>query len=163
MPVFFRQYRSGINGKSFLLFKFRTLIPSDKSNYLLTDSSRSYPLGNILRTLSLDELPSFINVLRGDMSFIGPRPLLPSYNSKYSSVHAQRLLVLPGLTGLAQVSGRRTLTFSKRFDLDVLYVNRLSFFLDIFILFKTPFALFDFSNNQNNQSPLHLDDLGLWS
>lgn len=162
LSPFYNHTRAGIGGLPFVIFKFRTMLPDSSGTDFLTDRDRSYFLGDLIRSLSLDELPSLINVLRGEMSLVGPRPLLVAYTNKYSAYHAQRLAVLPGLTGLAQVSGRRYLSFSKRFDLDVFYVNNITFFLDLSIMFRTFFVLLNFTHNVNRQSPLEVDDLGLW-
>ena len=134
-PIF-RQERVGRNMKSFSLFKFRTMRPSTSIGDLHS-SSRVTPLGRILRSLSLDELPQLFNIFKGDMSFVGPRPLLPEYIPLYSPHQFQRHSVRPGLTGLSQISGRNLLSWRKRFEIDVLYVHQVNFFVDLIILLKT--------------------------
>jgi len=137
-PVFFRQARAGLNDRSFQLLKFRTMTDDhDSSGQLLPDETRLTPFGRWLRSTSLDELPELVNVLRGDMSVTGPRPLLVQYLPLYSSDHRRRHEVRPGLTGLAQVSGRNSLSWPERFDLDVWYVDHASLGLDLSILAKT--------------------------
>lgn len=136
-PVLFRQERPGIHGRSFELVKFRTMLNVDESGGVVTDEQRMTPFGSRLRTLSLDELPSLINVLRGDMSLVGPRPLLVQYLPLYSSEQSRRHHVRPGLTGLAQVNGRNALDWTRRFQLDVEYVDTRSWMVDLAILFKT--------------------------
>ena len=143
-PVFFRQARTGLGGREFELLKFRTM--TDKRGFngkLLADAYRLTPFGRWLRSTSLDELPELINVLRGDMSLVGPRPLLVQYLPLYSPKHRRRHEIRPGITGLAQVSGRNALTWPERFDLDVQYVEQVSFGLDVSILARTVRALFD--------------------
>nr|WP_263325084.1 sugar transferase [Neobacillus sp. Marseille-Q6967] len=137
-PIIFKQQRPGLNGKLFELYKFRTM--TDKRNQngeLLPDHIRLTSFGKILRKLSLDEFPQLINVIKGDMSLIGPRPLLPEYLSLYSEEQAKRHLVKPGITGWAQVNGRNAITWEEKFKLDVWYVENLSFILDIKILLLT--------------------------
>ena len=131
-PVFFTQTRPGLHGEPFTLVKFRTML-----NGTMPDAERLTPLGQWLRAWSLDELPELFNVLRGDMSLVGPRPLLPQYLPRYSERHRLRHEVRPGITGLAQVSGRNALRWSDKFDLDVEYVERSSFRLDVAILWRT--------------------------
>lgn len=135
-PVFFFQKRPGLGAQTFILIKFRTMAGTPSANSG-DETRRITPLGRRLRSLSLDELPSLWNVLRGDMSFIGPRPLLLNYVEIFSSHHARRHLVRPGLTGLAQVSGRNFLSWKERLDLDVTYVDSLSLLTDIKILSRT--------------------------
>lgn len=131
-PVLFRQSRPGRHGKLFLLMKFRTMRdgPGD-------DAERITRLGHLLRRTSLDELPELWNVVRGDMSLVGPRPLLPAYLSRYSPEQARRHEVRPGITGLAQVSGRNALDWDERFRLDVTYVDTWTLGLDLRILART--------------------------
>ena len=137
-PVFFRQARAGLNDRSFELMKFRTMTDDqDSDGQLLPDEKRLTPFGRWLRSTSLDELPELVNVLRGDMSVTGPRPLLVQYLPLYSSDHRRRHDVRPGLTGLAQVSGRNSLSWSDRFDLDVWYVDHASIRLDLSILARS--------------------------
>lgn len=137
-PVLFRQERPGKNGEIFTLYKFRTMTDErDGNGNLLPDEVRLTKFGRLLRNLSLDELPEFYNILKGDMSFVGPRPLLVRYLPLYSERQAMRHNVRPGLTGLAQVNGRNLLTWEKKFEWDVKYVENISPWLDIKILFKT--------------------------
>ena len=137
-PVVFMQKRPGYKGKPFDLLKFRSM--NDRMNEqgsLMPDEERLTAFGSFLRNYSLDELPEFINVLRGDMSLVGPRPLLMQYLDRYSPEQARRHDVLPGITGWAQVNGRNTLTWQEKFKLDVWYVDNWSLGLDIKILFMT--------------------------
>ncbi len=137
-PVFFRQERIGLNDKSFTMIKFRTMRDAASvDGVLLPDAERLTPFGHTLRASSLDELPELLNVLRGDMSLVGPRPLLPRYLPRYSAVHRRRHLVRPGLTGLAQVSGRNAMSWQEKLDFDVEYEERCSLSLDLLILFRT--------------------------
>ena len=137
-PVLFKQQRPGMFGKPFEMIKFRTMlntIGSDGS--VLPDSERLTSFGKFLRSTSLDELPEFWNVLKGDMSLVGPRPLLMEYLTLYSSFQARRHDVKPGITGWAQVNGRNLLSWEEKFELDVWYVDNSSFWLDLKILFLT--------------------------
>ncbi|KZX88291.1 sugar transferase [Erythrobacter sp. HI0037] len=137
-PVLFRQQRPGLSGKPFTLIKFRTMLEAtDGKGRLLPDGERLTPLGRFLRSTSLDELPGLFNVLRGDMSLVGPRPLLMRYLPLYSAEQAKRHDVRPGLTGWAQVNGRNALSWEDKFALDVWYVENRGFFLDLRILFLT--------------------------
>ena len=137
-PVLFKQERPGKNGEIFTLYKFRTMTDKrDENGELLPDEIRLTKFGKLLRSLSLDELPEFYNILKGDMSFVGPRPLLVRYLPLYSERQAMRHNVRPGLTGLAQVNGRNLLTWEEKFEWDVKYVENISPWLDIKILFKT--------------------------
>ena len=137
-PVLFRQERPGKNGEIFTLYKFRTMTDErDGNGELLPDEIRLTKFGRLLRSLSLDELPELYNILKGDMSFVGPRPLLVRYLPLYSERQAMRHNVRPGLTGLAQVNGRNLLTWEEKFEWDVKYVENISPWLDIKILFKT--------------------------
>ena len=131
-PVFFRQERSGTNGAPFTLIKFRTMREGDGP-----DAERLTGFGRFLRASSLDELPELLNVLRGEMSLVGPRPLLPRYLPRYSKTQARRHDVRPGLTGWAQVNGRNALSWADRFALDVWYVEHQSLLLDVKILWLT--------------------------
>ncbi len=136
--VFFFQERPGKNGKVFRVIKFKSMNDKkDANGELLPDTVRLTPVGKKIRDWSLDELPQLINVLKGDMSLVGPRPLLVRYLPLYSDYHKQRHNVRPGITGLAQVSGRNALTWSQKFDLDVKYVESVSFMSDLRILFAT--------------------------
>lgn len=137
-PVLFKQVRTGLHGKLFNIYKFRTMSSrQDALGNLLPDTYRITPLGNFLRSTSLDELPELLNVLRGEMSLVGPRPLLPQYLERYSPEQARRHEVLPGMAGWAQVNGRNALSWEDKFRLDVWYVDHWSLWLDIKILFKT--------------------------
>jgi sugar transferase EpsL len=137
-PVLFRQARAGFSGRSFEIVKFRTMIEAnDKNGVLLPDSIRLTVLGRTLRASSLDELPSLWNVLRGDMSLVGPRPLLLDYLPLYSSAQRHRHDVLPGITGWAQVNGRNAISWEQKFKLDCWYVQNFSFGLDLWILLLT--------------------------
>jgi lipopolysaccharide/colanic/teichoic acid biosynthesis glycosyltransferase len=136
-PVLFRQVRPGLHGLPFTLHKFRTMRPLDPARGWTTDADRLTTFGQKLRSLSLDELPSLWNVIRGDMSLVGPRPLLMEYLDRYTPEQAQRHEVRPGLTGLAQISGRNSLSWEERFRLDVEYVKAESLRLDLRILALT--------------------------
>ncbi len=137
-PVLFNQTRTGINGTSFEIFKFRTMLDANGDDGLpLPDAQRMTKFGSFLRASSLDELPGLWNVLRGDMSLVGPRPLLPEYLPLYSPEENRRHEVRPGVTGWAQVNGRNSLSWQEKFKLDVWYVEHRSLWLDIKILFLT--------------------------
>ena len=137
-PVLFKQTRPGLNGKPFEMIKFRTMKDAtDKDGNLLPDSERLTPFGQKLRSTSLDELPELWNVLKGDMSLVGPRPLLMEYLPLYNSEQARRHNVRPGVTGYAQVNGRNAISWEQKFALDTWYVDNQSLWLDIKILFKT--------------------------
>jgi len=141
-PVLFRQTRTGHRGKPFTLFKFRTMSDvRDAQGLLLPDAERLTPTGKLLRQLSLDELPQLWNVLRGDMSLVGPRPLLTQYMHRYSSEQLRRHDVKPGITGWAQVNGRNALTWPERFGFDLWYVDNWSLALDAWILLQTPWQI----------------------
>jgi len=137
-PVLFRQERVGLGERVFALFKFRTMSNAmDREGNLLPDCERLTKVGGILRRTSLDELPQLWNIVRGDMSFVGPRPLLVEYLPYYTNREARRHTVRPGITGLAQVSGRNLLPWDERLEMDVQYVENRSAFLDLTILVKT--------------------------
>ena len=137
-PILFRQPRTGLNGKIFNIYKFRTMTDDcDKDGILLPDELRLTKFGKFLRSTSLDELPSLWNVLKSDMSLVGPRPLLLEYLTLYSTQQARRHEVKPGITGWAQVNGRNAITWGEKFDLDVWYVDNQSIWLDIKILWLT--------------------------
>ena len=137
-PILFRQPRTGLNGKIFNIYKFRTMTNEcDKDGILLPDALRLNKFGKFLRSTSLDELPSLWNVLKSDMSLVGPRPLLLEYLTLYSTQQARRHEVKPGITGWAQVNGRNAITWGEKFDLDVWYVDNQSIWLDIKILWLT--------------------------
>jgi len=137
-PIFFRQQRPGLRGIPFELLKFRTMAQADQvSGVPVSDEERITPFGKLLRASSFDELPELINVLRGEMSLIGPRPLLPEYLQRYTPEQARRHEVKPGITGWAQVNGRNALSWEERFALDVWYVDNWTMWLDLKILFLT--------------------------
>ena len=137
-PILFTQDRPGLNGQIFKMMKFRTMLDGkDKHGNLLPDDERMTPFGAFLRSTSLDELPGLFNVLKGDMSLVGPRPLLVQYLPLYSNEQARRHNVRPGITGWAQVNGRNTISWDEKFKLDVWYVDNQSFWLDIKILLLT--------------------------
>lgn len=137
-PVFFKQVRPGLGGRPFTLIKFRTMVAKvDERGEALPDSERLTPFGKFLRSTSLDELPELWNVLRGEMSLVGPRPLLMQYLDRYTPEQARRHEVRPGLTGWAQVNGRNALTWPEKFAMDVWYVDNRSFWLDLRILLAT--------------------------
>ncbi|MGV0845876.1 sugar transferase [Empedobacter falsenii] len=135
---FFFQSRPGLNEKIFKIIKFKTMNDKkDTNGNLLSDAERLTPIGAFVRKTSLDEIPQLINVLKGDMAIIGPRPLLPQYLPLYSETQKRRHNVRPGITGWAQVNGRNTISWTRKFELDVWYVDHLSFILDIKIFFLT--------------------------
>ena len=137
-PVLFRQSRPGLSGKIFNMYKFRTMTSEcDKNGVLLSDEARLTTFGKFLRSTSLDELPSLWNVLKGDMSLVGPRPLLVEYLPLYSTQQARRHEAKPGITGWAQVNGRNAISWDEKFDLDVWYIDNQSIWLDIKILWLT--------------------------
>lgn len=136
-PVLFRQQRPGRHGQPFELIKFRTMLQPDHASGLVSDDDRLPRVGRLLRASSLDELPSLWNIVRGDMSLVGPRPLLMQYLPRYTPEQARRHDVRPGLTGLAQVSGRNALTWDRKLELDVEYVDHRSTWLDLKIMART--------------------------
>lgn len=141
-PVVFHQRRPGLHGRLFEMYKFRTMRDmKDAAGNELPDHVRITPMGRFLRRTSLDELPELVNVLRGEMSLVGPRPLLIEYLGRYSPEQARRHDALPGITGLAQINGRNTLTWDDRLALDVWYVDHASLWLDARILVRTAFRL----------------------
>ncbi len=142
-PVIFTQKRPGFKGTPFYIYKFRTMTDScDENGNLLPDAQRLTRLGRFLRSSSLDELPELFNVLRGEMSIVGPRPLLMQYLARYSPEQARRHDVLPGITGWAQVNGRNALTWEDKFRLDVWYVDHWSLWLDVKIILLTVWKVF---------------------
>jgi sugar transferase EpsL len=142
-PILFRQRRPGHRGKVFTLLKFRTMSDTrDDDGRLLEDRARLNGFGRFLRSTSLDELPELINVLKGEMSLVGPRPLLCQYLARYSAEQARRHEVKPGITGWAQINGRNALSWEEKFRLDVWYVDRVSFFLDARIICRTVAQVF---------------------
>ena len=141
-PIIFTQDRLGKDGKVFKMIKFRTMLDAtDKWGEPLPDEDRLTPFGKALRSTSLDELPELINVFKGDMSLVGPRPLLIEYKELYSEEQFRRHEVRPGITGWAQVNGRNTLAWNERFKMDIDYVDNQSVFIDIKILFMTVFKV----------------------
>lgn len=142
-PIIFKQQRPGLNGKPFYVYKFRTMMDAiDKEGNQLPDDVRLTSFGKLLRKLSLDELPQLINVVKGDISLVGPRPLLMEYLPLYTPEQARRHEVRPGITGWAQVNGRNAISWEEKFALDVWYVDHRSFGLDIKILFLTVIKVF---------------------
>ena len=152
-PVIFSQPRPGLKGKTFTFYKFRTMTDKcDKRGKLLPDKERTTPLGNYLRESSLDELISLYNVLKGDMSLVGPRPLMIAYLNLYSREQARRHDVKPGITGWAQVNGRNSISWKEKFSYDVWYVNNYSFLLDLKILLITILKVINREGiNQSNE------------
>ena len=148
-PIIFKQKRLGYHCKEFNIYKFRTM-KVDLSKKLNSDQKKITKIGKILRITSLDEIPSFYNVLIGDMTLVGPRPLLPEYLDYYSEYQNRRHEVKPGITGYAQVNGRNKLKWNDKFKLDVYYVDNQSMFLDLKILFLTVFKIFRIKENQYN-------------
>ena len=141
-PVFFFQKRPGYKTKPFTLIKFRTMSNHyDKDGNLHEDHERITPLGSFLRSTSLDELPSLLNILFGEMSFVGPRPLLMEYLPLYNPNQLKRHDVLPGFTGLAQIKGRNKISWSEKFNLDLKYIENISLFSDLSIIFITVFKV----------------------
>ena len=163
-PVLFRQQRPGLGGRPFELVKFRTMTSAtDPQGRVLPDAERLTPFGRWLRSTSLDELPELWNVLTGDMSLVGPRPLLMAYLPRYSTRQARRHEVRPGLTGWAQVNGRNSLSWDEKFELDVWYVDNRSFGLDLKILWKTVLQVLrrvDVSADGHATMPEFLGDRG---
>jgi sugar transferase EpsL len=142
-PIIFKQMRPGLNGKPFYMYKFRTMTnEKDEQGNPLSDEQRLTRLGRFLRSTSLDELPELFNVLKGDMSLVGPRPLLMQYLARYTPEQARRHEVKPGITGWAQVNGRNAITWEEKFALDVWYVDNRSFWLDMRILAMTVVKVF---------------------
>jgi lipopolysaccharide/colanic/teichoic acid biosynthesis glycosyltransferase len=137
-PIFFRQVRPGYKAKPFVIYKFRTMIESEEhGNILKTDAKRLTDLGRFLRSTSLDELPELFNVVKGEMSLVGPRPLLMQYLKRYTAQQSRRHEVKPGVTGWAQVNGRNAISWEDKFRFDLWYVDHWSLWLDIKIMLKT--------------------------
>ncbi|MCC5908327.1 MAG: sugar transferase [Balneolaceae bacterium] len=141
-PVLFKQKRTGKGGQIFELWKFRSMTnETDENGNLLPNEQRMTPFGTFLRHYSLDEFPGLFNVLKGEMSLVGPRPLLPEYMEYYTEEQSRRHEVKPGITGWTQINGRNALTWDEKFELDLWYVENQSFWLDLKILFKTVFKV----------------------
>lgn len=157
-PIFFKQERPGLNGNIFVMYKFRTMNQKkDKYGKLLSDRDRITVFGNILRSSSLDELPELYNVLIGDMSIVGPRPLLIEYLPLYTKKQNRRHEAKPGITGMAQINGRNTISWEKKFEYDLWYIDNWSIWLDIKILAKTFFCVLirkNINHNINETMPL---------
>lgn len=142
-PIIFKQERPGKDGKIFTMYKFRTMLNSkDNDGNLLPNEKRHTKFGKLLRSTSIDELPGLLNVLKGDMSLVGPRPLLVEYLSRYDEHQARRHDVRPGITGWAQVNGRNTISWEERFDYDVEYVDGYNLIMDMKILIQTAIKVF---------------------
>lgn len=141
-PVIFKQPRPGLNEKIFLMYKFRSMTnKKDEYGNLLPNNLRLTQLGKFLRSTSLDELPSIINIIKGNMSFVGPRPLLVEYLKFYSTEQRKRHTLRPGLTGLAQIHGRNKISWNEKFEYDCQYIDKVSFIMDIKILWRTIFKV----------------------
>ncbi|WP_325178136.1 sugar transferase [Macrococcoides caseolyticum] len=153
-PILFKQQRPGLHGQPFEVYKFRTMTnETDSEGNLLPDDQRLTDVGKFLRKYSLDELPQLINVIKGDISLVGPRPLLMEYNDLYNEHQRRRLDVKPGITGWAQVNGRNAISWEDKFDLDVWYVDHQSFILDLYILYLTFIKVFKSEGiNQDGQA-----------
>lgn len=161
-PIFFKHERPGYKGVPFKIIKFRTMrAPKSNENIYLSDADRVTWLGSLLRNYSIDELPELYNVLKGDMSIVGPRPLLVEYLKIYTDEQMRRHDVKPGITGLAQVNGRQNITFSKRFEYDVWYVDHISFWLDVRILWLTLLKVFIKEGVNTGQAFEDVDDIGV--
>lgn len=161
-PIFFKQERIGKNNKPFIMYKFRTMRePKEGENRLLSDADRVTKVGAFLRKTSLDELPEIINVIKGEMSLVGPRPLLDLHLELFNDQQLKRHDVKPGMTGLAQVMGRQSLSFTQRTDLDVKYVDNLSLWLDIKIIVKTILVVLGADGIKTGQKFEEVDDVGL--
>jgi len=159
-PVFFRQIRPGFHEKLFAIIKFRTMTNArDANGNLLPDAKRLTRFGFFLRKTSIDELPELWNVITGDLSLVGPRPLLVEYLNRYNSMQHRRHDAKPGITGWAQVNGRQDLKLSQRIELDIWYVENQSLLLDLKILFKSVAVVFKAKGIQPGQGPRTLDDL----
>jgi sugar transferase EpsL len=160
-PILFRQRRPGYHARPFTMLKFRTMVVGDTAATHHSDAERLTRLGTTLRRFSLDELPQLWNVLKGEMSLVGPRPLLMEYLERYTPEQARRHEVKPGITGWAQVKGRQDLPFSKRLELDVWYVDRQSLWLDLRILWMTLAKMLRGSGVRSGQDVRTVDDIGL--
>jgi sugar transferase EpsL len=161
-PILFTQVRTGLHGKSFRIYKFRTMRPPrDGEVWFRTDDQRLSPIGRFLRRTSIDELPELWNVLRGEMSLVGPRPLLPEYLAAYTPEQARRHEMRPGITGWAQVQGRQSIPFSRRLELDVWYIDHFSLPLDLRILAMTVRDVLLTRGVKPGQNIDEIDDLNL--
>ncbi len=163
-PVFFRQERVGKDGRIFRIFKFRTMVQNATEHPLGYHTNDADPrvtkVGRFLRAYSLDELPQFFNILAGDMSLVGPRPTLPYQVEKYNAFQRRRLLVPPGVTGLAQVNGRNQLTWPQRIERDVWYVDHWSYWLDLKILWQTVGVVLRREGVYNDGTPDEISQVG---
>lgn len=161
-PILYTQERSGKDGKPFMIYKFRSMTNEvDANGELLPNYQRVTSLGEFLRKSSLDELPQLINVIKGDITLVGPRPLHMEYNDKYNSKQKKRLEVLPGITGLAQINGRNNISWEEKFDYDVRYVENRSLTLDIKIIAKTIIKILkksDINPDNQKETPRFLGD-----
>ncbi|QDS87235.1 putative sugar transferase EpsL [Rosistilla ulvae] len=162
-PVFFRQQRLGGGAKPFSIWKFRSMVVDADEQLLCNDGmpsgNRITRVGSIIRRLSIDELPQLINVVRGEVSFVGPRAVLPSHWQRYDDFQRRRFEVRPGITGLAQVNGRNTLPWTRRLELDVQYVDHFSLVLDLLIILKTFYVVIRGDGFVADRNPLDVDDL----
>lgn len=162
-PIFFTQTRSGLNGKHFTIWKFRTMIVNAdqrlRQDGSVGDQNRITRVGRFLRYLSLDEIAQLINILKGEMSFIGPRPVLLSHVQRFTEEQKQRLQMKPGVTGLAQIHGRNTLKWSRRIAYDIEYINRYSLWLDLTIILRTGRVVLLGEGIVLDRNPEQVDDL----
>lgn len=137
-PVMFRQDRTGLNGKNFSIYKFRTMkVEMEENGRILSHDERTTKLGNVIRKLSIDELPQMINIIKGEMSFIGPRPWVPEYYNNFTEEQKKRVSVLPGITGLAQANGRNAINVFEKINLDIKYTESVTFATDFKIIIDT--------------------------
>jgi len=157
-PILFFQPRPGLNEKVFYILKFRTMRNDfDEYGNLLPDNKRLTKFGSFLRSTSIDELPSLINILKGDMSIVGPRPLLVKYLPLYNNRQKKRHIVRPGLTGLSQINGRNKISWEQRFDYDLEYIKNINFLSDIIIIFKTIFKVV-YRKNINSDKDITMEE-----
>jgi lipopolysaccharide/colanic/teichoic acid biosynthesis glycosyltransferase len=156
-PIFFIQKRQGLNESIFNIYKFRTMKNNDGNNS--SDQERTTHIGAILRKFSLDELPTLLNVIMGEMSFVGPRPLLAEYSNLYNDDQKKRFLMKPGITGWAQINGRNSISWEKKFELDLWYIKNHSLFLDLQILLKTILKIF-INKDVNSSNENTMDKFG---